>query len=191
MGKAKITMVLTVAALMLSSVSVRGEAEWPCWGGPNRDGKSPDTNLLKKWPEGGPKLLWRAKGLGGGFSTVAVSGGMVYATGDKDGKLMLFAFDMDGTEKWKVPVDKAWTSSTAGSRSTPTIDDGRVYLLSGNGVLACIDAKSGKLNWSKNTKEFGGESGGWGYAESVLIYNDLAIVKPGGENCIVALKKAD
>lgn len=191
MNKVRIMTVLIAAVLVLSSVSVRGEAEWPCWGGPNRDGKSPDTNLLKKWPEDGPKVLWQAKGLGGGFSTVAVSGGTVYATGDKDDKLMLFAFDMNGTEKWKVPVDKAWTGSSPGSRSTPTIDNGRIYLLSGNGVLACMDAKSGKLNWSKNTKEFGGESGGWGYVESVLINNDLAIVKPGGENCIVAVNKAN
>ena len=191
MSKKKSTMVLMAVELMLASVSIGAEAEWPCWGGPNRDAKSPDTNLLKKWPEGGPKLLWQAKGLGGGFSTVGVSGGTVYASGDKDDKLMLFAFDMNGSEKWKVPVDKAWTGGSPGSRSTPTIDNGRVYLLSGNGVLACMDAKSGQLNWSKNTKEFGGNPGGWGYAESVLIYNDLAIVKPGGQNCIVAVNKAN
>jgi outer membrane protein assembly factor BamB len=191
MSKKKSTMVLMAVVLVLASVSIAAEAEWPCWGGPNRDAKSSDTGLLKKWPEGGPKLLWQAKGLGGGFSTVAVSGGTIYATGDKDDKLMLFAFDMNGTEKWKVPVDKAWTGGSPGSRSTPTIDNGRLYLLSGNGVLACMDAKSGQLNWSKNMKDFGGSPGGWGYAESVLIYNDLAIVKPGGQNCIVALNKTD
>lgn len=190
MGQVKLTMAFLAVVLMLSSIGLGAQAEWPCWRGPNRDGKSPDTNLLKKWPEGGPKLLWQVKGLGRGYSTVAVSGGTVYATGDVDDKLMLFAFDMNGKEKWKVPVDKAWTRSSPGSRSTPTIDNGRLYLLSGNGVLVCMDAKSGKSNWSKNMKEFGGKPGGWGYAESVLIYKDLAIVKPGRENCIVALNKA-
>jgi len=189
MSKAKFTMALMAAVLVLSSIGLGEEVEWACWRGPNRDGKSPDTNLLKEWPEGGPKLLWQAKGLGRGYSTVAVSGGTVYATGDTSDGLLLFAFDMNGKEKWKVPVDKAWTGGSPGSRSTPTIDSGRLYLLSGNGVLACVDAASGKGNWSKNMKEFGGGSGGWGYAESVLIYNDLAIVKPGGENFIVALDK--
>ena len=66
---------------------------WPGWLGPNRDGKSPDTGLLKEWPDDGPKLLWKADGIGVGFSSVAVAGGKVYITGDQDGKLMLFAFD--------------------------------------------------------------------------------------------------
>ncbi len=96
---------------------------------------------------------------------------------------------MDGKSKWKVPVDKTWTKNHPGSRSTPTIDGDRLYLLSGHGKLVCMDAGSGNVKWSKTMKSFGGKSGGWGYAESILIHNDLAIVKPGGKNCIVALNK--
>jgi len=192
MSKTKVAAMLVVvsAVLMFSGIAVGAEAEWPCWRGPNRDGQSPDTNLLKRWPEGGPKLLWKVNGLGGGFSTVAITGGTVYITGDVGDDLILFAFDMNGKSKWKAAVDKSWTRSHAGSRSTPTIDSGRLYLLSGNGVLVCMDPMSGKVFWSKNMRDFGGKSGGWGYAESILIYKDLAIVKPGGENCIVALNKA-
>jgi len=163
--------------------------EWPCWRGSNRDGKSTDTGLLKEWPEGGPTLLWKVSDIGRGFSTVAVTGGFIYTTGDVDRKLMLFAFDMDGTPGWKVPVDAAWTRSHPGSRSTPTVDDDRLYVLSGNGILACFDAKTGEKNWSKDVKRYGGRPGGWGYAESVLIYDNLAIVKPGGRSCVVALDK--
>jgi len=190
MNKVKFFAVMIVFTLAISTSSVTlADAEWPCWRGPNHDGKSPDTGLLKEWPSGSPDWLWTTKGLGSGFSTVAVSGGLIYATGDVDDKLMLFAFDMNGKSKWKTPVDKAWTSSTPGSRSTPTVDSGRVYLLSGNGVFASFDAKTGRQNWSKNLRSFGGRPGGWGYAESVLIYNDLAIVKPGGDNCIMAFNK--
>jgi len=134
-------------------------------------------------------LLWKVSGLGGGFSTVAISKGTLYTTGDGDRNLILFAFDMTGKPKWKTPVDTAWTRSHPGSRSTPTIDDGLLYLLSGNGVLACVDAADGTPKWSKIMRRYGGKSGGWGYAESVLIYNDLAIVKPGGDGCIIALNK--
>ena len=66
------------------------EAEWPCWRGPDRNGISPDTGLLKQWPEAGPKLLWQVDGLGKGFSTVAVTGGNVYVTGDVGDSLTLF-----------------------------------------------------------------------------------------------------
>ena len=190
MSKMKHFVVMIVFALGISTSSVTlADAEWPCWQGPNRDGKSPDTGLLKEWPAGDPELLWQVNGIGNGFSTVSVSGGMIYTTGDVDDKLMLFAFDMNGKPKWKVPADKAYTRSHPGSRSTPTIDNGKLYLLSGNGIFTCFNSKTGKQNWAKDLRSFGGRPSKWGYAESVLIYNDLAIVKPGGDNCIMAFNK--
>ena len=43
--------------------------DWFQWRGPNRDGQSAETGLLKDWPAGGPKLLWRATGAGTGYSS--------------------------------------------------------------------------------------------------------------------------
>ena len=166
------------------------EGEWPCFHGPNRDAKSPDKGLLKEWPAGGPPLLWKYDGIGKGFSTVSVSGGMIYTTGDVGDRFVVFAFDMDGKPKWKIDHDVAWTkSSNLGARSTPTIDGGNLYIESGNGVVGCYDAKTGAKKWTRPLSEFGGKPGGWGYAESVLILGNLAIVTPGGKNCIVALNK--
>ncbi len=85
-----------MAILGTSAPLAAAEAEWPCWRGPDRNGISPDTGLLKQWPEAGPKLLWKVDGLGKGFSTVAVSGRTVYITGDIGDSLTLFAFDMNG-----------------------------------------------------------------------------------------------
>ena len=182
--------ILAVVWLCAASAVLAADAEWPWWRGPKRDGKSPDTGLLKEWPAGGPKKLWQADGIGQGFSTVAVSGGRIYTTGDTGGRLALFALDMDGKPLWKREIDAAYTRSHPGSRSTPTVDGERLYLLSGNGVIACRSAKTGKPVWTKNTKDFGGSPGGWGYAESVLILGKYAFVKPGGSKCIVALDKA-
>ena len=58
-------------------------SQWPQWRGPNRDGISTETGLLRKWPEGGPKLLWEITGLGIGYSSVAISGGRLYTMGDR------------------------------------------------------------------------------------------------------------
>src|SRR5262249_21331281 len=55
--------------------------DWPAWRGPDRTGLSPETGLLKEWPQGGPKLLWTAKGLGDGYSTPALAGGRIYLMG--------------------------------------------------------------------------------------------------------------
>ena len=188
--------------------SAAADGQWPWWRGTDRNGKSPDTGLLKEWPEGGPKKLWQADDIGSGFSTVSVSNGLIYTTGDAGGRattetrrgrrrtrivggrLTLFAFNMDGKLQWKQDIDAAWTRSHPGSRATPTIDGDRLYLLSGNGVIACRDAKTGEEKWTKTTRDFRGSSGGWGYAESILILGKLAIVKPGGSKCIVALDKA-
>lgn len=164
-------------------------ADWPAFRGVYRDGKSPDTGLLKEWPEGGPPLLWKTDILGEGFSSVSVVGGTVYATGEADDVLTLFAFDEAGTLRWKTPHGPAWTESYPGARATPTVDGNRIYLLSGRGLLRCFDAQNGKPVWQRDAAEFGGSPGGWGYAESVLIYGKLAIFKPGGANCIVALDK--
>jgi outer membrane protein assembly factor BamB len=165
-------------------------ADWPGWRGPNRDGKSPDRGLLKKWPAAGPKLLWQFDHLGQGFSNVAVVGGRVYTTGDLDGALVIFALGPDGKLLWQAEADKAYTGGHPGARATPAVDGGRLYLLSGDGALGCCDAATGRKQWTRHTREFGGSPGKWGYAESVLIYKDLAIFKPGGEHCIVALDKA-
>ena len=210
MRTVRIAVSVMVMCLLVGQVCAAAKpGEWPWWRGPNRDGKSPDTGLLKQWPQGGPKKLWQADDIGKGFSTVSVSNGLIYTTGDAGGKvsegggggrrrrrpsvtggrLMLFAFDMKGELQWKQDIDAAWTGSRPGCRATPTIDGDRLYLLSGNGVITCRDAKTGREKWTKNTGNFGGRSGTWGYAESILILGKLAIVKPGGSKCIVALDK--
>jgi len=186
----RIPFVLWLAlGISAAALAATAEADWPGWRGPNRDGKSPDKGLLKEWPAGGPKLLWKLDDIGKGFSSVAVSGGTVYITGNTGGNLVLFAFDLDGKPKWKTNADSAWNGDHPGARATPTIDGGSVYLESDAGLVGCFDAQTGKKHWSKNLREFGGSAPGWGYAESVLIYRTLAIVKPGGKNCVVALDK--
>ena len=82
--------------------------DWAQWRGSNRDGCSSETGLLKAWPEGGPKLLWRAEGLGEGFSTVAIAGDRIYTTGDEGRSCYVHALALDGGKKlWSTKLGKA------------------------------------------------------------------------------------
>ena len=164
---------------------------WAQWHGPNRDAKSAETGLLKQWPADGPRLLWSTTGLGTGFSTVSIADGLVYATGMIDNQGTLFAFDLQGNPKWKKPYGPEWTGNRPGTRSTPTVDQGYVYLISGMGAVTCFDAKTGDKQWTVDVAdEFKGKPGRWGFSESLLIVKDLIICTPGGETAtVVALDR--
>ena len=95
---------------------------WPRFHGPDGDNKSPDTGLMKSWPEDGPPLVWTAEGIGEGYSGVTLAGGLIYTAGNKDGKTMVTALDLGGNIAWQVANGKAWTESYEGTRGTPTID---------------------------------------------------------------------
>ncbi|MBE0535852.1 MAG: PQQ-binding-like beta-propeller repeat protein [Phycisphaerae bacterium] len=163
------------------------EAYWPQFRGPNQDGRSSETGLLKKWPAGGPKLMWTVEGLGSGYSTVVVADGTIYTTGmDRSGGT-LFAYDMNGKPKWKKAYGTEWRRSMPGVRGTPTIDGKNLYLISGVGQVFCFDAANGDQKWSVDAFEkFDGKYGTWGIAESPLIDGDNVICTPGGSKATVA-----
>ncbi len=162
-------------------------ADWPQFRGPNRDGVSKEKGLLQSWPAEGPPLLWTTKGLGGGYSTVSVSGDRIYTLGDRSGQSHLVAMNReDGAILWKTPV-----GATGGSLGcTPTVEGERIYALGQQGDLVCIDS-DGKVVWKKNLMtDFGGSKGGWNYCESPLVDGEQLIVTPGGkEATMVALDK--
>jgi hypothetical protein len=164
-------------------------ADWPGWRGPERTGKSAETGLLKIWPEGGPSMLWKATGIGKGYSSVAVVKGVIYITGDVDDELMISAFNGKGERLWKLVQGPAYTASHGGARSTPVVDETRLYLIGGSGRVTCHDTTSRQLLWTRELKSFGGSPGGWGYSESALIVDDKVIVTPGGKTGMVALDK--
>ena len=69
--------------LLLSLPIALWAADWPQWRGPKRDGISAETGLLKAWPASGPPLVWKAEGLGEGYSSMSVSQGMIFTQGQR------------------------------------------------------------------------------------------------------------
>jgi outer membrane protein assembly factor BamB len=174
----------TFLATVLTLVFLNRAAaeDWPQFHGPRRDNRSADTGLLRKWPEGGPKLVFKTQGLGSGYSSVTIADGMIYTTGDLDKATVITALDMSGRQIWQRRNGPAYKGSHPGARSTPTVADGKLYNLSGTGNLICIDAKTGSTLWGLNIlEEFGGRMIKWGISESPLVDGDNVICFPGGQ----------
>lgn len=161
------------------------------WRGPNRDGHFPDQELLKSWPEAGPELLLEVKKIGKGYSSPILIDGIIYTTGMIDTLDYLSAIDLEGNMKWQVAYGRSWNKSFPDTRSTPTIEDNRIYVQSGTGRLACVDKETGKENWAVDVdKDFETEYHLWGNSETPLIVDDKVICSPGGKKTsIVAFDK--
>lgn len=188
----RIALNLLLCAMIVSGIAVAGDS--PQFRGPNRTGVFDESGLMKVWPPEGPPLLWTATGLGRGFSSVSVVGGKIYATGMNDAEDgTLFVIGTDGAILQRIVYGKETVEKQApGPRSTPTLDGSRAYLLSGLGVLYCIDVATGAIVWSVDVlARFGAENSTWNIAESVLIDGDRVICTPGGPQAsCVALNKA-
>ena len=186
---------IVVLCALAHQAMAQSAANWPQWRGPNRDGISKETGLLKQWPDGGPPLVWTAKGAGGGYSSFSIANGKLYTMGLRGDREFVIAFDVaTGKEAWATAHGSAFRNDRGdGPRGTPTIDGDRVYSLGGDGDLSAIDARTGKLVWSKNVlKEFGGENITWGISESPLVLGDKLLVNAGGPGAsIVALNKSN
>jgi outer membrane protein assembly factor BamB len=187
-------------------VPVRAD-DWPQWLGPKRDGVWRETGILDKFPEGGPKVTWRAK-IAAGYSGPAVANGRVYVTdrvlagGAKipDEKFpsrqktailgaerVLCLSEKDGTLLWKHEYDCPYkVSYPLGPRTTPVVADGKVFTLGAEGNLLCFEAEKGKVVWERDLKkDYKVESPMWGFSAHPLLDGKKVICIVGGEGTTV------
>jgi outer membrane protein assembly factor BamB len=170
-------------------------ADWPQLRGPARDGISTETGLLRAWPEGGPRVVWR-KPLGEGYSGLSVVGGRIYTMYGRGADEFVACLDAaNGTEIWRFRIDTNWKDSMGnGPRSTPTVDGGTVYALSSGAKLVAIDAREGTRRWGRDLKaEYGAQVPRWGVSGSVHVEGDRVIVEVGGKAgaALVAFQRED
>lgn len=171
--------------------------DWPQWRGPQRNGLSQETGLLKEWPKDGPKLLWKISDAGSGYSTPAVVGDRLYVLGN-DGLENEFVAALsvkDGKQIWRTRLGNVGNPkqqpSFPAARSTPTVEGELLYALDSDGDVACVETGAGKIRWQKSLRtDFGGKPGQWAYSESPLIDGNTLVCTPGGSQAtVVALNK--
>ena len=167
--------------------------------GPKRDNVWREDGLLEKFPEGGPRVVWRVP-VAGGYAGPAVAGGKVfvtdYVTDDERKNRQLRSQGIHrhracasastratGKEKWHHEYPVKYTMSyPAGPRCTPIVDGDKVYTLGGEGNLICFKAESGEIVWQKNLpKEYHTKTAMWGYASHPLIDGNKLICLAGGD----------
>ncbi len=161
--------------------------DWSRWRGPDLNGISSETGWLAKWPDDGPKRLWKAK-VGTGFSSVSVANGKVYTLGNSgrgkgEEKDTVFCFDAaTGKPIWshayEAKLDPKYYAG--GPSGTPTVDGDRVYTLGKRGQLICFGAADGHVVWQKNVAtETKAKRPTWGFAGSPLVIGDTVFVNVG------------
>ena len=187
----------------LEKLSVTGKRpmgdgkNWPGWRGPNRDGISPETNLLTNWPPEGPPKLWE-KPAGGGYSSLAVVDGRVYTLLQQGQNEAAICWDAkDGTELWRYRYPALYQNDFGnGPRSTPMVDGDFVYTVGGTGMLQCLKTRpatpAGEMVWQKDLlSDFGAPNLKWGVSFSPLVDRDTVYTMPGGPggNSLAAFDK--
>jgi outer membrane protein assembly factor BamB len=187
---------LNLTFCLILSTSTASGNDWPQWRGPQRNGISEETGLLKEWPKDGPKLIWHSKDVGNGYSTPSILGNRVFiqSNTDMENEFVQALDARDGRKVWSTRLGKVGINhgpQYPGARSTPTIDGDLVFALDSDGDLACLEAATGKVLWKKSLhSEFAGRPGYWAYAESPLADGDVVVATPGGKKVsLVALNK--
>ncbi len=184
----------TIFYALLITFSISAQAQWYQWRGEDRNGICQETNLFKSWPEDGPQLVWAKDSLGDGFSSTIATNKTLYTMGKIDSLEILSALDYKGKVLWQTVVGRAKKgNSWPQSRCTPTFNNNRIYTITVNGDVACVDAKTGKINWQTSYEDFGSigfDLENFGITESPLIVDEKLILTPcGNKTTIVALDK--
>lgn len=176
---------LVVAAPAWSATAKTAADTWPHYRGANRDGIS--TEKLAFSGEA-PTQVWKAS-IGIGFTSMAVSDGLVYASGNTDNKDTLHCLDAKtGKSVWTFSYAQALDPNLyeGGPNATPTVAGKHVYVLARDGFTACLDAKTGKEVWKKNlAQEVGAAKPSWGFSGSPTVLGRALFLNVGSHGTAV------
>jgi outer membrane protein assembly factor BamB len=172
-------------------------ADWPQWGGPNRDFQL-EGSLAPRWPESGPKIAWQ-RALDEGYSGIVVGGDVLYTLGRHGESERVYALSARNGEtlwtyEYPAPLPKEiLTNHGVGPRSTPLLTATRIFTVGINGTMLCLDRAQGALKWRVDlVTGLGGNLDIRGYSSSPLAFGDTVIVPVGGQGqALVAFRQED
>lgn len=201
----RVFVIKTLVSLTMCAVAGPVSAQWPQWGGKDRNFVAESKDLAAVWPEEGPRKIW-SRPLGSGHSSIAFVDDRLYAIYRESGagvvddpmspipvvskkvEVVVAVEAATGKTIWEHRYDAApypdetiGAENIRGPNATPLVHDGKVYAFGATGNLHCLDQKSGKVVWSHDVlAEYGAKMPGFGFASSPLIYKDSLILPVGG-----------
>lgn len=155
MKTAKFFKIFVALGIMLLEICSANGQNWPGWRGPNRDDKVPGFVGPSQWPDK-LNMVWQQPVGLGDASPILVNGKIYILTKDSNDEVTLCVNAEDGKTIWRTvnnpaPVVEGPAGSHPGPRSTPAINNGKVYTLGVSGFLHCLDAGSGEIIWSNDS----------------------------------------
>ncbi|MCF7975876.1 MAG: PQQ-binding-like beta-propeller repeat protein [Phycisphaerae bacterium] len=179
---------LTVCIFLLLNASCWA-TDWPRFLGPGADSLSTETGINKNWLDTPPKEVWRIPLSDEGYSGPAVVGEVVYILDHEGEQDVVRALNLtDGQELWRFEYAEKGDEDHGFSRSTPTVENDKLYVVSRTGVVHCLKTSDGSKIW--RTHAMTGKPPTWGAAHSSLLHGDHVITLGAGENAhVVALNK--
>ena len=159
--------------------------EWPQWRGPSRDGQFHG----KAWPAdlSNLKLSWQVA-IGKGYSGPVVGAERVYVTetGEESNEMVRALDRRTGREVWRArwpgSIRVPFFARRNGSwiKSTPSLDNGDLYVCGMEGVLVRLDARSGRETWRIDLPErYKASRPEFGFVTSPLVTEDAIYVQGG------------
>ncbi len=174
---------LLFSAILLAMVALSAVAgDWPEFMGPNRNQTSPENGLRDTLP---PALIWQRK-VGTGYSAPSVRDGWLvlhHRVGDEE---IVEAMDAaTGQPRWKHAYPSSFRDPFGynnGPRCSPLLTADRCYTFGAEGVLLCLDLKSGAVVWKRDTsRDFNVPEAFFGVGSSPILEGEKLIVQVGGQ----------
>jgi outer membrane protein assembly factor BamB len=161
--------------------------DYPCFLGRNQtlgvDGVQFETN----WSQTPPRCVWR-RPIGAGWSGFVAVNGYAITQEQRDTQELVTCYEIrTGRPVWASAISARHETKMGGvgPRSTPCIDEGRVYSLGATGVFRCLDGATGRELWRHDllaefavTDEL--ETIAWGRSGSPLIVDRAVVIPAGG-----------
>jgi outer membrane protein assembly factor BamB len=171
---------------IVPDLAKRSPTDWPGYLGADRTGRvASPVELATDWKSRPPKLLWQHPIGGGGGSSSAIVGEFLVSHEQRGQWETVACYELrTGKQCWEHREDQYSHDSYCGSgpKTTPTIADGLVVTLGGQGRLLCLDGATGKRNWKVDLHEMHkANPPGFGITASPLVVDGLVVAGIGGE----------
>ncbi len=180
--------IFALASSLISLNLVASESagtDWPQFLGLRADGTSAETDLLKVWPTNGLPTIWE-KNTGTGYSAPSIRGDLLvlhHRVGDEE--IVEGIGAATGKTVWRYAYQSRFIDPYGynnGPRCTPLLSADRCFTFGAEGKLVCLDFKTGKLVWQRDTQtEWEVPPAFFGVGSTPILEGERLVVMVGGQ----------